>query len=287
MSEFYISAFRGSLKAQGKKSATINSYASDLKDFLLYLESKKYPLEQVDPLLISHYFNDMAAERRTAKPNSVRRKIIAFRQFFRSLQEPQALRGGLDQLPIPRRFEIRPCVLSPTDIQSLFGGIKNASQLKNSRDKAIIALLCFDGLKVGELCELSWEDFYPSPKSSTLLIRGDRQRSIKLDNTTAELMHAYAAHFAEQIACTSGDSKVFVAFQGAKAKRLLPHISRHGLKFLLYQIAEAHGVKGVNSENLRHYAITHLHRLGKSRDEIMRHLGLRRLGNVGKIIKEL
>ena len=64
-------------------------------------------------------------------------------------------------------------------------------------------------------------------------------------------------------------------------------MTRHGLKFILYEWGEKAGTKHLNTELLRHFAVTHLLREGRSPEEIMQHLGLRRMGNIAKHIAAL
>jgi hypothetical protein len=59
-------------------------------------------------------------------------------------------------------------------------------------------------------------------------------------------------------------------------------MTRHGLKFIVYELGDKVGAKSLNTEQLRHFAVTHLISQGMAPDEIMAHLGLRRLGNIAK-----
>ena len=59
-------------------------------------------------------------------------------------------------------------------------------------------------------------------------------------------------------------------------------MTRHGLKFVMYELGDKIGVSALNSELLRHHAIRHQLALGKTPEELMGHLGLRRLGNIAR-----
>jgi hypothetical protein len=59
-------------------------------------------------------------------------------------------------------------------------------------------------------------------------------------------------------------------------------MTRHGLKFILYELGDKAGLSKLNTEQLRHFAVTYLIGLGRTPEEIMAHLGLRRIGNIAK-----
>jgi hypothetical protein len=59
-------------------------------------------------------------------------------------------------------------------------------------------------------------------------------------------------------------------------------MTRHGLKFVMYELGEKIGISKLNSELLRHHAIRHQLASGKSPEDLMGHLGLRRLGNIAR-----
>ena len=75
---------------------------------------------------------------------------------------------------------------------------------------------------------------------------------------------------------------MFIAFKGRDASFPLPNMTRHGLKFIIYELGEKIGMASLNTEQLRHFAVSHLISLGYAPDQIMAHLGLRRLGNIAK-----
>ncbi len=58
----------------------------------------------------------------------------------------------------------------------------------------------------------------------------------------------------------------------------LGKLSRHGLKFLLYELGEETGIKGLNSEILRHFAVYFLLAKGLEIEEVMNRFGLKRPG---------
>ena len=76
--------------------------------------------------------------------------------------------------------------------------------------------------------------------------------------------------------------QMFCAFKGRDSALQLPSMTRHGLKFALYEIGDKVGIDKLNSETLRHHAVCYLLEKGKTTAEIMEHLGLKRPGNIAK-----
>ncbi len=118
---------------------------------------------------------------------------------------------------------------------------------------------------------------------------GVKSRSIFLAPETVESLLVYQKYFkawydtrkpSQQALCRW----LFVSFKGKDGSLVLPKMTRHGLKFLLYELGERFHVPHMNTENLRHYAIEHLLANGWEAEQIMQHLGLRRLGNIAKHI---
>jgi hypothetical protein len=75
---------------------------------------------------------------------------------------------------------------------------------------------------------------------------------------------------------------MFVAFKGPHCEIVLPSLARHGLKFLIYELGEGVGLTHLNAETLRAYAIGHLLQRQWTAPQIMKHLGLRRIGNIAR-----
>ena len=157
--------------------------------------------------------------------------------------------------------------------------------LKGTRDRAIVLLLATEGLKANELIQLEWRDLYLGQDLVTLSVRGARGRVLTVGTPAAMAVRAYWGRYAAvgQTRKKEGATeKMFVAFQGRDGETPLPQITRHGLKFLIYELGEHAGIPHCNTELLRHFAISHQLEQGRDPEEIMHRLGLRRLGLIAK-----
>jgi integrase/recombinase XerD len=281
-----ILSFGQFLKKIGKKESTIQSYCRDVSPFLNYLTQHNVPLACVTFQTLAHYKTNIHAKNSSRKSNSFRRAIIAIRQFYRFLPEFSHLRlHSLDQIPIPKREELKPRKLSKFDVESLLYACNKGSELKNLRDKAIIALFCFEGLKVSELIQLEWKHFLSYQNSGSLLVPGDKKRLLLLNPKSLELLINYKTYISEHSVNLVKPFKMFLGFKGKDTIVILPKVSRHGLKFMIYELGETCHLPNLNTENLRHFAIQFHLDNGSSPEEVMRHLGLKRIGNIAKHYK--
>jgi site-specific recombinase XerD len=278
-----ISSFGQFLKKIGKKDSTVQSYCRDTSQFLDFLISHQTPLSDVDLRILLHYRSSVQEKNRGGKSNSFRRAVIAIRLFYRLLPQFSLLPlGSLDKIPIPVREESPPRKLTNGNIEALLQKSNKGSTLKAARDKAIVSLFCFEGLKVSELINLEWKHFFTHQNKGTLLIPGERKRLIILNSKTNEILINYKKTVVESQDKLPKSYKMFLGFKGRKVLIIAPAISRHGLKFMLYELGEACKIPRLNTENLRHYAIQYQLDSGSSSEEIMIHFGLKRIGNISK-----
>ena len=283
-----LKGFKSSLFKKGKTKSTAESYTNDAKSYLDYLKTYKIGLNDSKTDLIRHY-SDFLYEK-YGKINSVRRSIIGVRQFFRYLSEngfSQYSQG--DTMIIPGRDESIATPLQDDDFRFLIIHTTGSdNSLKGLRDSAILCLLALEGLKVSEVTGLKWSDFLPYEGLASLRITGTKGRIIQLNRESSDLILEYQSVFKKVLHSTPDPSEftqMIIGFSGRD--RLVPAsgVSRHGIKFLLSELAPIIRRKKLSTEMLRHYAITHHLKAGKSTEEIMQHLGLKRPGNIGKHLR--
>lgn len=279
-----IQKFREALKASSKQPATVESYSRDAEEFLRYLKS--IPLDMlVAPPESLLWFRDYLGQ---DAENSIRRKVIGIRQFYRFLaSEKLILESPFDEMPIPERDDSLEAPLASKDLDTLIS-LVSQDNLKSCRDRAILLLLGLEGIKTHELIELQWKDFIVSATGTSVLhIPGDKSRSISLDSETKDSLLDYKHYFEKWRSTLQNQERInfcwiFVSFKGRDGSVVLPKMSRHGLKFMLSELGEKAKIKNLHSESLRHLAIEQLISSGKRPEDIMSHLGLRQLGNIGK-----
>jgi integrase len=210
-----------------------------------------------------------------------------------TVSRPQSFASPFDEIPLPPRIEELPIQLTASQIARLITTSldKNPSP-KAERDAALCALLAFEGLKATELTRLKWSDFFATDLVPTLRIDpSSTQRSPRLLILQAQTARYLTRYFHalrewEHPFWHSPKNKnmMFIGFKGRHHLTPLPHLTRHGLKFMLYELGSKIFLPYLTTEHLRHYAINFLLAQGLSSEQVMAHLGLRRLGNIAKYL---
>jgi len=283
--------FKHFLQRNGKQFSTVNCYSSDVKEFLNYTQLNKIDYRYVDHNHLETYKQYLHYDCNDSS-NSIRRKTIGIKQFYRFISEKKIIQSNsLEYAIIPPRNEKLPKQLNSTDIDALFEiALSQTNKLKASRDCAIIALLAIEGIKITELILLEWRDFLCLRNISSLRIKGPRQRILNLNQESAKILGDYKKELKalnHQDSFCQEEHHIFIAFTGRDTSIPKGKISRHGLKFLLYELGEKCDLKHINAELLRHNSIIHQITAGKNAEEIMEHLGLRQRGNIAKHFRKL
>jgi site-specific recombinase XerD len=281
-----LDKFAAALKDKGNLPPTIESYCRDVKGFLNFVRRANIPYTHLDANALVE-FQEHLSHIEKEKSNSVRRKVIGVRQFFRFLRDGKIIDSSpFDEVPIPERKDTAPLEISTAKMEIILS-LPSNPDFKSFRNAALICLLGFEAVKAHELTELTWQDFLPASgdKPSYLAIKGTRHRTIPLDQRTTQNLKRYKEEFDKFFEGQTRPKKMFVAFQGRDERHILPEITRHGLKFILYEIGDKAHIRRLNTEALRHYAIKHLVANGMSPEAIMLHLGLRRLGIIARHLK--
>jgi integrase/recombinase XerD len=280
-----VTEFRAFMTDQGRQKSTLESYSRDVHNFVDFLSETNTPTGDVGPQVLEEYKSWLMT--RGSKPSSIRRAVIAIRVFFRWLETSGQLHGNpLEDLPVPAHEQIAAREIPEEKISAMLAHAQlGPSLLKGARDKALLLLLSREGLKASELVALKWSHFLCTGESGRLSIAGERSRTIALEAETTEALKAFRKIVQNDLRTKTSfgpNSPLFVSFKGADARSLIWGITRHGLKFAIYELGESANIKKLNAEQLRHLAMAHKISLGFTPEMVMNHLGLRRIGNIGK-----
>lgn len=279
-----IKRFTSYFKAKGRQSATLDSYQRDCESFVKYLEQQGIHTSDISPKTLDDFKDYLRI--RGSKDNSIRRSVIGIRQFFRFLQVEQGWdQSPFDDVVIPERDERFNHRLTESHMEALLNEVRSeGSELKSKRDLAMIYLLGFEGLKAAELIGIEWADFLNASQSGHLRIGGSKARTLSLETVTTEAIQSLKQTLIArgQIEMTAARAKLMVGFKGMDARHAESGLSRHGVKFALYELGQKINVSHLNSEDLRHFAMQHKVQLGFTPEMLMNHLGLRTPGKISR-----
>jgi integrase/recombinase XerD len=221
-----VDRFTRMLQSQERSPCTVKQYGHIARMFLGYVQK---PLENVAPQDLNNFREHLVLERHYSK-NSLYTTVRGLTCLFRSFGLATA-----EQLEAPRRPARLPHYLTEEETHRLFAAVH-----ESPRDSAIMHVLAFCGLRVGELCRVTVEDVDLS--SNILHVRsgkGDRDREVIIEEKTRAAIDRYTADRA--VAGQSGGrlfpvSPVTVermvrssAVRAEINRRVTPHMLRHTL----------------------------------------------------------
>lgn len=217
-------AFLTHLQARAFSPATTRAYAFDLVNFARFLDDRSIDLAAVVPTDIFEWI-DWQAVRRPGRdkvvaitaghgsaPASVNRRVAAVRAFF----EYQVLAGVREDNPVPaprrgqglrpkargvlghlgpgrprqggrlvRQERRLPESLEPGDVSAFL------ADLVTHRDRAIVLLMVFGGLRAAEVRSLRLADVDQGRRQVRVFGKGGRERTVPVDRTFFTELAAY------------------------------------------------------------------------------------------------
>ncbi|HEV2429395.1 MAG TPA: site-specific tyrosine recombinase/integron integrase [Thermoplasmata archaeon] len=221
-----LERFQRILRAQERSPCTVKQYSHIARTFLEYAHK---PLDDVTRRDLEAFREHLVLERHYAK-NSVYTTVRGLTCLFRSFGLDVA-----DRLEAPRRPARLPHYLSEEETHRLFEAVKSSP-----RDHAMLHVLAYGGLRVGELCHLELEDL--EFDRNILHVRsgkGDKDREVVLEEKTRAVVDRYLA---ERTLAGVESTRLFpvqpvtverMVRRAAKLagipQRVTPHVLRHTL----------------------------------------------------------
>ncbi len=221
-----VDRFQRLLQAQERSPCTVKQYGHIARTFLSFAQK---PLEEVTRRDLEAFREYLVLQRHYSK-NSLYTTIRGLTCLFRSYGLTTA-----EELEAPRRPERLPRYLNEEEVHRLLETVK-----ESPRDSAIVHVLAFGGLRVGELCRLALEDV--EFERNILHVRsgkGDKDREVVLEDRTRAAIDRYLA---ERTAAGAGSARLFpvgpvtvervvrrAALSASIPRKVTPHMLRHTL----------------------------------------------------------
>ena len=230
---------------------TIKSYRSDFRLFLQFLRRRSRPLSPkgrgqgegprvvkgptlrtFTTTLIRDYQAHMATRRWSV--NTVRRRLVELNRFAGWLVERRYLqRSPMIGISVPRRERRLPRVLDWSQVEQI------VADERKPRDRAILALLAYGGLRRGEVMAADVGDYSREAPSLMVHGKGNKDRVVPLHAVAQAALDAYLATRRG----LAPEHPLFVSWRGRITKqvvvllckrvsrrigrRLHPHLFRH------------------------------------------------------------
>ncbi|MEM5873035.1 MAG: tyrosine-type recombinase/integrase [Candidatus Aenigmatarchaeota archaeon] len=223
------------LELQGKSKNTIKTYSISIRKFLEYVSnifSKNdinvdFLKENLNKNLIIRFLAEIKTKK-NLDPNSIRLYIRSLSSFLKFLDRPDIIKD----LKVPRVDKKLPKYITFDEFNRLL------SFVKKKRDKLILLLLFYTGVRVSELVNLKKEDVLIKEGFIRVYGKGGKERMIPIPKFLIEELNNYIQ--------TLKDEKLFnistrqverIVKKYAKLaninKKVTPHVLRHSLATML------------------------------------------------------
>jgi site-specific recombinase XerD len=265
----YIDNFLNYMKVEKIASpSTIYGYRKEVGKFIDYINSVNITdINLISTSTIRQYFY-YSKENRSLCQSSISKIIATIKSFFNYLEEEEIIiKNPARKIRVPKKIYRIPSVMSKYEIDLIIKSVDFAPlrcRKNSTRDKLILSLLYYTGIRKSELLNLNWTDINLS-KSSVIIRRGKggKDRLIPLHKEVTILLDKYLD---ERLPL-----KTEALIIGEQGKRMCKGSFRELLK--MYLTLSGLKRKGYSAHSFRHTFATHLIEAGVDLFKVQKLLG--------------
>jgi len=254
----------------GHATTTYHAYVSWQRNFARWLDANGHsdpPVTEITEALVRRYSYSLSA--RNLRPRTIRGALHALRALFAYLAEQGAISGNpAKEIRLPKKDAATRLLVTDEDLVKLLEAVeRQSSDFRCARDKALLAVLIFCGLRRQELLDLTVSSINLADRS--LLVqqgKGNKSRTIYLCEEALTALREWLA-MRQQVKCSH-----HYLFLG-EGKRRLGDRTLHDLLEEIKAIAGLKGDPRIKPHSIRHAAATRLLRNGADIRSIQAWLG--------------
>lgn len=169
---------------------TVQNYIKDVRDFNDFLVSQGFnDAVNVESTKVSRYFISHLSDNYSKR--TINRKLSSLRGFYKLMNERNILNiNPFDDVQSIKADKTLPHFLQKNEIQEMFNAINNNTPL-GMRDEVIMELLYGSGLRVSELCGLTYKSFDFSNKMILVYGKGAKERYVPMSDKAIIAVDVY------------------------------------------------------------------------------------------------
>ena len=239
---------------KGLARNTIQSYKSDLDQFINFIERKECDIKRLSVDNINEFvysFQNKGFEKTT-----ISRKISSLSHFFNFLLEEKIIDlNPINHLEIPKQKKKLPIILSNKQVDKLLEFTKEDKTPKGIRLYTMIEILYATGIRITELVEMKLSSLYEDKNFLLIIGKGQKERLVPVSSQTRDTINVYLKIRKKFISDNNESKWIFPSKQSSKG-----HITRQRFNQLLNKLNEKGnlGIKRISPHKLRHAFATHL-----------------------------
>jgi integrase/recombinase XerD len=235
---------------KGLARNSVDAYARDLRFYLDTLEDMGVRSTQaIASIAVETHMTRLS--RKGLSPTSRSRALSAIRHFHKFLvREGSAREDATAKFARPKRSKRIPKVLSIEQVERLLAA--PGDDPLGLRDRAMFEVAYAAGLRVSELCGLTFDQVVEDERVLVVRGKGNKQRVVPYGRPAAKALAVYLSRARPDLAKGRVSPFVFLNHRGTR-------LSRVGFFKRLRSQARAAGIqRGVSPHVLRHSFATHL-----------------------------
>lgn len=260
---------------RGFSQNTIAAYRNDLVQFAAYL--RKPPAEdQQTPIMAWSELTDgplgtylLHLRGRDYASSTVARKTAAIKSFCAFLQRERIVAQDLGaRVSSPRVDKYVPRAITPAEINRLLEQPTLGAQCdrpESIRDRAMLEVLYWSGMRVSELVALDPSDLDLSSGTVRCVGKAGRSRTLPLSARAIDAVQGYLADARPRLAHAE-DGPLFVNHRGGR-------LTRQGFWLILKSYAQKAEIEDITPHTLRHSFATHALSHGAELRDVQQLLG--------------
>ena len=252
---FYTDRFESYLKHEKRCSAhTLVAYMNDLEQFLNFLAEHYTEIKEAEEVThrqirawVVYLLDDQSL---TAA--SVNRKVSTLKTYFRFIKKEEVRQDNpMQKVIAPRQKKRLPEFVEESGMHRLFDEIEFTDDFTGKRDKLIIEMLYFTGIRLSELIGIKLSDIDFQQGYLTVLGKRNKERQLPLTNSMLNQVEVYLKK-------RSNLEKLIDAeylFLTAKGKQIYPSLVYEIVKTNLNLVTT---IKKKSPHVIRHSFATHM-----------------------------
>ena len=230
----------------GLAATTQESYQIDIRAFFAFIQK---PLREAHLGDLQGFVNALHAQ--GYKEATIARRLRAVKSLLTFASKTQYLVLNIGAaLKVPKvRRRLHERILTREEVLQLFICEKNV------RNRLILRMLYYSGMRVSELCQLCWKDLYAGLNESGVVAifgKGSKERHVPLKREVYEEFLSFRSE-------AGPDDPIFVSRGGGRSqKKSGGHLEKTQVERIVRRAARAAGIaKPVTPHFLRHSHGTH------------------------------
>lgn len=252
---------------RGLSSATRESYARDLKQYIAYLQERQiYDFREVTRAGILLYFS--ALKEKGKAPATVMRVSVTLRSFFQYLQRERVIeQDPFLMLDMPKLEKKPPQIMSVEETEKLLDTPDSKTPL-GLRDKAMLELMYATGIRVSELIALDVDHIDTKFRFLRCCGEAGKERIIPFGTVTSGWLERYLNEGRPQLVRVAQNMALFPNRRGER-------ISRQGFWKTIKKYSLEAGISAdITPHTLRHSFAVHMLDRGADVRSVQEMLGI-------------